>query len=242
MSESAFIFILVVAIPLVAVAIYLQWRKEQQRREALHALANQLGWRFSSQRDRDHDDDYTHFEIFRRGHSRYAFNTLTGSLLILDQHCPAKMGDFHYKVTSGSGKNRRTRTYRFSYLIVRLPFPDLPPLIIREEGFFDRVKGFFGYGAISFESEEFNRLFYVNGDDRKFAYDVIHPRMMEFLMETRPPTVDMEFGQLCLSAGRTRWSPDRFGHHLEWVSQFIERWPAHLKHQLQRETSAPWKA
>lgn len=144
MSESAFILIFLVGIPVVAVLIYLQWRQEQQRREALQALAHQLGWRFSSQRDRYHDDDYTHFEIFRRGHSRSAFNTLTGSLTILDQPCPVKAGDFHYKVTSGSGKNRNTRTYRFSYLIVRLPFPNLPPLIIREEGFFDRACPAFG--------------------------------------------------------------------------------------------------
>ncbi|TDD57897.1 hypothetical protein E1263_21645 [Kribbella antibiotica] len=45
--------------------------------------------------------------------------------------------------------------------------------------------GYSGRG-ISFESEAFNDQFSVKADDQKFAYDVIHPRQMEFLMATRP--------------------------------------------------------
>lgn len=213
-------------------ASYYAWKKEQQRREELGELARDLGWHFDARKDRHHDAEYAHFEIFRRGHSRCAMNTLTGSIDIDGRSHTAKMGDFRYKVTSGGGKRRSTRTYRFSYLIVHMPYPHVPPLIIRREGFFDRVAGFFGYGSISFESAAFNKRFYINGDDKKFAYDVIHPRMMEFLMATAPPTIDMEHGRLCVSDGRTRWSPETFRSQLDWVVQFFEQWPAHVKHDL----------
>ncbi|NOL40278.1 hypothetical protein HPO96_08485 [Kribbella sandramycini] len=40
--------------------------------------------------------------------------------------------------------------------------------------------------GISFESEDFNRQFGIFAQDKKFAYDVIHPRQMEFLMANPP--------------------------------------------------------
>ena len=43
----------------------------------------------------------------------------------------------------------------------------------------------FGRG-ISFESEAFNDQFAVTAQDTKFAYDVIHPRQMEYLMANPP--------------------------------------------------------
>lgn len=44
-----------------------------------------------------------------------------------------------------------------------------------------------GVHNIEFESEEFNREFTVHADDRKFASDVIDPRMMQFLMHGAAP-------------------------------------------------------
>ncbi|TVQ57016.1 MAG: hypothetical protein EA377_01360 [Phycisphaerales bacterium] len=214
-------------------------RKEKERRESLQALATELGWTFSPHYDRSHDDLYAHFELFRRGHGRAAYNTLSGPLEIKGRPYSAKMGDFTYKVTSGTGKNRRTTTYHFSYLIVHLPFGQVPALIIRREGLFDRVAGFFGYGSISFESAEFNRRFYVNGDDKKFAYDVLHPRMMEFLMQTEPPTIDIEHGRMCLSDGRQRWSPEEFRRQIEWMQRFFENWPKHVKADLEAGVPNP---
>ena len=60
------------------------------------------------------------------------------------------------------------------------------------------------FDDIDFESDEFSRKFYVQSSDRKFAYDVLHPRMMEFLLQTTPPMIDVEGGALCLSGGRRR--------------------------------------
>lgn len=71
----------------------------KKRMEAMGALARELGWRFSASKDTLHDDQYAHFEIFRRGHSRVAFNTMEGELEIDGRSYRAKAGDFQYEVT-----------------------------------------------------------------------------------------------------------------------------------------------
>ena len=231
MGAGIFIIIPIVIAIFVIIAIF-GYQQAKQRREALAGLAGQLGWQFDPSNDSSHDDEYAQFEIFRRGDRRQAYNTLWGSLVINARNCPAKAGDFTYKVASRSGKNRRTTTYHFSYLVVQLPFSHAPELLIRAEGLFDRLAGAFGFDDIDFESSEFSRAFHVKSSDKKFAYDVCHPRMMEFLMTTRPPMIDIERGQCCLSDGRGCWSPEQFQAHITWLHEFFEKWPDYLKSDL----------
>ena len=227
-STTSFMPVVVIAgIVLVAVFGYIGYALEKKRREEMSALAEELGLTFDPNADSSHDDRYAQFDIFRRGHSRVAKNTLTGTIELFDRTCRLVTGDFRYKVTSGSGKNRSTRTYNFSYLIVHPPW-DTPPLLIRPEGVWDKIKGAVGFDDIDFESDEFSRKFYVQSSDRKFAYDMLHPRMMEFLLEHPTATIDIENGALCLSNGLERWTPDRFRSAIVFVHQFCERWPRHL--------------
>ena len=233
MSPLVIVFI-VVAVCVIGLFAYLSYLAEKKRREELFALATELGWTFYPQRDYSHDEQYAHFELFRRGHGRCAFNTLFGSLTIDGRHYDAKMGDFLYKVTSGSGKSRKTTTYRFSYLIVHLPFPQAPSLLIRPEGMFDKFASFIGFDDIDFESAEFSRKFFVGSSNKRFAYDVIDPRMMEFLLATMPPTIDIEHGRGLFSDGRVRWSVEEFKNMLHWVTAFFDHWPRHVRDTLSR--------
>jgi hypothetical protein len=231
--NGVFPILLIVVIAVIAiVAGYYSYLAQQKRREELSNLANEIGWSFDPDRDVSHDEEYADFEMFRRGHSRAAYNTLAGSLTIDDRTYPAKMGDFTYKITSSNGKSTTTRTYHFSYLIVHLPFPATPDLLIRREGLFDKVAGFFGFDDIDFESEEFSRKFCVKSPDKKFAYDVIHPRMMEFLLQSAPTAIDIERGCCCLSDGSRRWEPVQFKAMLTWIDKFFDQWPDHLTAQL----------
>ena len=143
------------------------------------------------------------------------------------------MGDFVYKITRNTGKSRSTRTYRFSYLIVHLPFGDVPDLLIRREGLWDKLTDAFGFDDIDFESVEFSRRFHVASSDKKFAYAVIHPGMMEFMLSSDATAVDIEHGRCCLSDGRKRWDPARFEQTINWVRQFFELWPAHVMDRLE---------
>ncbi|MHC4273032.1 MAG: hypothetical protein ACYSUR_05125, partial [Planctomycetota bacterium] len=201
------------------------WVAAKKRREALAAVAARLGWRFSPRRDSYHDDEYAHFEIFRRGSRRAAYNTLTGDVEIDGRSFPAKMGDFKYTVSTG----KNSHTYHFSYVILHLPYAGVPDLLIRREGVFDKIAGSFGFDDIDFESAEFSRRFCVKSPEKKFAYDVVHPRMIEFLLAGTPGAIDIECDRCCLSDGRRRWSPEQFEQQVAWLRQFFDHWPDHVK-------------
>lgn len=232
MQEYLPIFI-VLAIVAVGVLAYLGHLAAKKRREALEALASELGLRFDPRHDNAHDDEYAHFEIFRRGHSRSAYNTLHGSLEIDGRRFPTKAGDFRYRKKTGSGKNRRTITHRFSYLILHLPWRDVPDLLIRPEGMFDQLAGVFGFDDIDFESDEFSRKFHVKSPNRRFAYDVVHPRMMDFLLEASGPAIDIERGRCCASDGLRSWTPEQFVAHIDYLRRFFTLWPEHLLAQIE---------
>ncbi len=54
------------------------------------------------------------------------------------------------------------------------------------------IDGGWGGQRVRFESEEFNDRFKVRSADARLAYDVIHPRTMEFLMAVAPPGIQIE--------------------------------------------------
>ncbi|GIK17906.1 MAG: hypothetical protein DYG93_08205 [Leptolyngbya sp. PLA2] len=200
-----------------------------RRREALAALADRLGLRFDARRDRRHDDEYSHFEVFRQGHSRAAYNTISGTITLVGRECRIKTGDFTYTVNHG----KSSTAFNLSYLILHLPFEAAPDLLIRREGVFDKLAGAFGFPDINFESSEFSRRFHVRCRDRKFAYDVVTPRMMEFLLATDPGVIDIERARLCMTDGTRRWTPEEFESRIRWVGDFLARWPEHVTAALE---------
>lgn len=217
----------------IAFGIYWSYQQSLRRRQELSEFAAQIGWSFDPDRDTGHDDRYAQFSIFRQGHSRYAFNTLRGNLEIGERAWPAQMGDYHYQITTSNGKSTTTHTYVFSYLIAHLPFGNMPAIAIRREGVFDKLAGALGFDDIDFESEEFSRKFHVKSGDKRFAYDVIHPQMMEFLLSPGPPAIEIENGACCVNEKGKRWSPDEFRGRLQWAREFFDLWPRHITADLE---------
>lgn len=237
--EKALVMLVVVVVVagLVAGLIYAH-KLEQKRLAALRAFAHSMGWSFDMRRDKSHDDEYAHFATFRRGQNRYAFNTMMGQLTIDGRTFRAKAGEFHYEVTRSDGKTTTTSHYNFSYLILETPFPSIPDMYVRREGFFDKIAGALGFEDIDFESAEFSRRFHVSGRDKRFVYDVVTPAMMEFLMRSLPGVVELEHGRFLLTDGTTRWKPEQYPAMTAWVSEFFGLWPRHIIKQLEEATAA----
>jgi len=222
-------FILIPLVLVIAgIGMYAAWKAEQKRLAAFRELADELGLEFSESRDPGHDERFARFALFRRGRSRVAYNTLTGSVEVGGHDLRVRMGDFRYKVDRGSGKNRRTETVRLSYLIAWNPLGACPETIVRREGIMDRMAGLLGFDDIDFESIEFSKAFHVSSDDKRFAYDLIDPRMMEYLMASAPPAFELDGGLVCLSTGKGRWEVSEFRARLDWIGGFLDRWPRHL--------------
>jgi hypothetical protein len=244
-SLAAIEFVVCLLVPLgiaavIAIAVA-SHRAAVARREAFRALAERLGLRFDGGSDARFDDRHPQFECFRRGHSRRAFNLLSGPLPGgTDAAFGCVAGEYEFKETQGSGKYRRTVTYRFGFVVVETPWRAMPDLIVRREGIMDRIAGVMGFGDIDFESAEFSRRFHVKTPDRRFAYDLIDPRMMEFLLVGEPPSIDIGGHAVCLWFGQNaRLDPAGIEALLRWAREFIDRWPRVLVSRLDEGGRSP---
>jgi len=214
--------ILLAVVAAVAI-IYVVVVLERRRRAALAMVARNLGLEFDHRPDRRLHRTYGH-SVFRKGHSQKGTNNLFGGLSLAGYSIQVRMGDFRY--VTGHGKHRQT--HQLSYALFHLPFVGIPDLLIRKEHLGDKLVGGIGFDDIDFESEEFSRKYWVKSGDKRFAYDVVHPGMMEFLLEGPTPHVEI-VGDVCLILeGWRRWDPETFEGAPGWFQAFLARWPEHL--------------
>ena len=185
---------LILIVLIVAIFGYL---REKKRREAFQMLAGRLGLRYT-QRDNSIATRYRFLDKLRQGSSRYAFNLLEGDF---EGH-PAQVFDYHYETHSTDSKGRRqTHHHYFSFFILTLPRP-FPELRIYPEGLLSKLGQMIGFDDIDFESVEFSRAFCVRSTDKKFAYDICHARMMEYLLQDRDLSLEIEDDCLAMSFNR----------------------------------------
>lgn len=213
----------------IALGVY-AWYAAEQRRKALAAWGQANGLTFSADRLYGLDDRHPDFDCLRSGSNRYAYNTLRGAY----KNWPCTAFDYHYETHSTNSKGRRqTHHHHFSAAIIDSPVP-LKPLSIRPEGLFDKVTEFLGMEDIDFESAEFSRKFYVKAPDRKWAYDVLHPRAMEFMLSM--PVFALNFaGASVLVCRRSVFKPEEFAQALDLATGLLERLPDYVVNQLQSE-------
>jgi hypothetical protein len=163
---------------LVGVASYLAAKK---RRATLAALATARGWSYAPR-----DDSWVdRFDgaPFGTGHDRQARNVLVGGY---DGRSFAAF-DYRYSTTETSTDaegHTQTHTQVHPFSVVAIDSgASLPDLSVTPENMLGRLVGRLTGTDIEMESEAFNRAFTVHCDDRKFATDVLHPRMMEYLLQ-----------------------------------------------------------
>lgn len=247
MSLPLIIFVgAIIAIPIVIAIVKAEKAARERARlrlEAMREFAVRMGFSFTTAQDGSHDDLYAHFEVFRQGFDRFAYNTMSGPIDLDGAIVHCNTGDFTYKTretyTTTDSKGRTTTRTRIvkhdiSYFILELPYENFPDVLIRREGFFDKIASVFGKNDIDFESAEFSKKYFVKCDNRKFAYDIINPRMIEFLLETKPRLIDIENSRICLTDGYSTWPIERFEGSLGWTLKFLEHWPDFVIKDLEK--------
>jgi len=224
----------VIALGLVVVALVvfgiLQAKK---RREALMAWASSNGLRYTRHKDHSFDERFAEFNCLRQGDNRYAYNICSGKL----RGRGILAFDYHYETTSRDSDGKRSTTHHhFSAVIVRANLP-LKPLMIRSENIFDRIGSAFGFDDIDFESAEFSRKFHVSAPDRRWAYDVLHTRTMQFLLEQ--PRHSIEFDSRYVIAWRSgrKSKPEDHEMAFELIEGILDRLPEYVKQQQQMDTT-----
>jgi hypothetical protein len=182
------IVVFIVIAAFIIVGAILSALQARRRRQALANLAASLGLQYQAGRDHSLDERYRFLAKLCQGSNRYAFNILSGPY----QGHPVMAFDYHYQTHSTDSKGRRqTHHHHFSFFILHLT-EIFPELTIAAEGWGSKIAQLFGYDDIDFESAEFSKKFCVRSRDKKFAYDICHARMIEYLLANPDLTIEIE--------------------------------------------------
>jgi hypothetical protein len=174
----------VMAIIVVVVAVilsrYLPTKSdpEKKRREDLAVLARKLKLQFNPKSDLEFPEKYSFLCWLKRGKIDYAYNIFRGN----QSGHPVTIFDFTFEAGNCS--------YYWSTYLLEMK-TNFPGLVISHESRESRFAEALGESHIAFESEEFSRAFRVRSADKKFAFGVCHPQMMEFLLANQDLTIEI---------------------------------------------------
>ena len=212
--EPVFALLMIAAVLAFVVFAFVSSAK---RRKEYQELAARLRMTYTP-KDRALPREFKFLDGLRKGHSQYAANILTGQY----REYPVMFFDYHY--TTGSGKNQQHHTESFFMLKQERPWPELR---IYPEGVFSKFGQMLGFDDIDFESLEFSKAFVVKSPNKKFAYDICHTRMMEFLLQHRDVSLEIEDRYLALSCNRAL-RPDQCTERLNLLIAVRELFPRYL--------------
>ena len=183
MDSGLLVVIVVLVVAAFIVIAVMSAIAAKKRREGIAALAAARGWTYVERDDRWADAFQD--SPFGIGHNRKATNVLTGEF---DGRPFVSFDYVYYTTETSTDSEGRTTTREVShpYGVAGLDMgASFPALEVTPAGMFGRFVGRLTNTDIELESEEFNRAFTVNCPDRKFASDVLHPRMMELLLQSQ---------------------------------------------------------
>ena len=178
----ALIAVMVVAVfGLVIFIVVRHFKQRKQRRADLALWAAQRGFEYSQ--EDPHGLDHLDFHLFTLGDGRGCENVLTGTW----EDMPVRIADYWYYEDDNNSQGHSSRTYQLFSIMVTTVDAALPHVRIGHENAFSRLFDKLGFDDVQFESEQFNRRFRVHADDRRFAYQLLDARMIEWLLATAGP-------------------------------------------------------
>lgn len=188
---------------------------EYLRRRDLAALAKKLQLEFSAKDDFNAPKRLSFISWMNRGIDPSTNNTFHGYY----QGYPVIFFDC---IFSG-GKNYTD--YWSTYLLeMKTTFPVLH---INHETMESHIAETAGLSHITFESAEFSHAFSVRSSDKKFASEVCHQRMMEFLLANQDLTIEIN-GKVIALLFKDWLRPEKVEHNLSRLIEFRKLWPDFL--------------
>lgn len=180
-------------------------------------IASQLGFIYERYDRSDRAYRNYNLELFQRSHDSEAYNIITGDKF----GNRIELFDYLYTINvTGPETYKETHKCSICLIITKHNFKNL---LIRPEDLSDKIASAVGFQDINFESKEFNRRFRIQASDKKFAYDIIHPQMIEFLLSKKGvPYIEMRDNLLMFYA-ECEIKP------AQYISLFNFAWDFYLK-------------
>jgi hypothetical protein len=173
-------FVIALFVLAAAGGMWISYYLKKKRRDELRVFATQMGLEYSATDPFGLVDPS--FHLFQLGEGRGCENVVWGAW----QGVQVTEADYWYYTESTDSHGVRTKDYhRFSVALLQLENDLFVPTVrITKEGLLSTLGDHLGFRDIDFESEDFNRMFNVRGEDREFAFKLIDARMMEWLQST----------------------------------------------------------
>jgi len=175
---------------------------------------------FSPGRDYEFVTGWNFLGFLSQGEDRYAFNILEGT------YHDQKLFVYDYHFRFGPGDDNE-RYYTMFMLIEQECFPQILIEPKSSEDIFSRAANLITNNDIKFESAEFSRTYRVRSGDKKFAYDVCNPQMMDFLLSNGNLRVEIQ-GPVILLAHSPQVPVDAIELGLERLAQIRSFLPEYL--------------
>jgi hypothetical protein len=234
MSSAGVILVVLVGGSVVALIVYLAKlaaKRERERLAALNAWGAANGFSFYKTDPFDLDARYRGMGQIGRGHDRYAYEVLQRSepvwAFIFRYHfVTTETRTVHHSDSNGRSYTTTEtyeQTHHHAYLVIELQAA-FPMLVIRPEHWGDKLAGFLGFDDIDFESEQFSSRYFVKSADRQFAYAIIHPQMMEWLMDKRF-VGQLQEGRFVIDITGVKFEPSAIADVWSQAVGFINRIP-----------------
>jgi hypothetical protein len=219
--QTITIFVLLFIAPGIVVAIlFITWREKYLRREMWQRLAGKHGMRYTRTDPFNIPRSFSKFTLLGEGRSRQASNCLDGTY----ENLPVILFDYRFITGWGNAK----KTHELSALVTALSI-SCRHLTIQPETAIGQFAASLGFADIQFEFEEFNRTFKVHCEDKKFAYDVCHPEMMEFMLQYPNMSWELHGNHLLLYCLEVEFDEECVARCLEIASGFAKRIPRYLQ-------------
>lgn len=159
------------AVALILTIVVLVIRAERKRRKELADWASKRGFAYF---DANQEAPLlSTYKAWGPGYGHRNFDGYEGNFAGTD----VQMWQHQSRTKSKDSEN----IHNFTILKIRMPI-SVPNTHWKREHFGHKVFDALGGEDIDFESDEFSRKFWVKGDDRRFAYDLFHARMMEYML------------------------------------------------------------
>jgi hypothetical protein len=218
---------LIISLFVLPFAIAAHNRQRKRQADAMSAKARELDLGYSSGPDSQLARSIQHLDSLdtNSGSDRYALNLIEGSF---DGH-PVILFDYHY-TTRGVWWWAPSWTIHNYVSIALLDLErEFPELTIGPEGggLFKMIAEAFGRGDIDFESHEFSEQFDVRSKDKKFAYDFCNARMIEYLLENRGTSLEVDKSSLAIGFNHMH-DVSRIKAHLASLVEIRSRMPGYL--------------
>ena len=211
----------------------------RSRTRKLSRFARRIGFHFIPKHAIGKDPTLSRMRALRKGIGRRCANLIGGihrdvELVAIDVSRPVVLG-----------ATIREEDEHGSECVTVCVHPlgcDFPDLYIRSDKLLDTdplaVFRADDHRDIQFESEEFNETFRVSCDDRKFAFDFCHSRMMAYLLSHREWVVLISNGVLLIHDAML-WEIGDYSRAFNVMADVVELIPGFLKQAGGRNATLP---